>query len=205
VTLDPVVTAGASVLRHDPSSLEGVFHAIATLGAMTSSEDAALGLVEELRDQLGGIEERVRERLGEGLVPLRVVMLEWFEPPWTAGRWIPEQIRRAGGWELLGNEGEPSRPTDWEAIAEVDPEALFLMCRGAGLRSAMRAWERLPKPEGWTDLEAVRRGQVFAVDARTYFTEPGPQLVDGIALVAELLDPEGHAGIAPEAGWAPLV
>lgn len=195
---------GASLLTHDPTSLEGVFNAIATLGAMTAAEDAALGLVEDLRDRLGAIEERVRERLDEGNEPTRVVVLEWLDPPQASGRWIPEQVRRAGGWELLGREGGPAIPTTWEAIVEVDPDALLVMTRGLGLREAVRAWEAVRRPEGWADLAAVRSGRLVAVDARSLFTTAGPRLLDGIALLAELLDPVGFPDLAPDEGWAPL-
>lgn len=200
----PAGLEAATVLTLEPTSLEGLFNAIATIGAMTSAEDEALELVEELRDRLGAVEERVRERAEAGHRPVRVVALEGLDPLRACGRWVPEQIRRAGGWEVLGREGAPAAPTSWEAVAEVDPETLFLMPAGLDLRATIRAWEALPRPPGWADLAAVRLHGVIAVDGRGHFGVPGPRLIDGIELLAEVLDPGGFEGIAPETAWAPL-
>jgi iron complex transport system substrate-binding protein len=189
----------------DPASIEGVFNSIVTIGAMTSAEDPALDLVEELRGRLGDVEEQVQERRASGIVPVRVVALEWLEPPFAAGRWVPEQVRRAGGWELLGAEGGSSAGTTWEAVREVDPETILLMPADHHLGAAVRAWERVTRPEFWRSLEAVSRGQVFAVDAASYFSRPGPRTIDGIELLAELFDPDGFVEASPVASWTPVV
>jgi len=194
----------ATVVALDPTSVEGVFNSIVTVGAMTTAEDAALDLVEGLRERLGDIEEQVQERRSAGRAPIRVVALDWLEPPFAAGRWVPEQVRRAGGWELLGLEGGPPTETTWEAIGEVDPEAILLMPAGRHLGQVVRAWERLAKPASWPSIEAVARGQVFAVDAASYFSRPGPRIIDGIELLAELFDPDGFVEVSPVASWTPV-
>ena len=96
-----------TVVSLEPTSIEGIFNTISTVGAMTDAEDEAIAVLEGLRSRLGEIEERVQERRAGGQVPVGAVGLEWLEPPFATGHWVPEQIRRAGGWELLGTEGEP--------------------------------------------------------------------------------------------------
>ena len=133
-----------------------------------------------------------------------MVGLEWLDPPFATGHWVPEQVRRAGGWDLLGREGEASVRTTWEAVREVDPEMLVLMPCGFHLGETVAEWERTPKPDFWRELEAVRRGQVFAVDGSAYFSRPGPRVIDGIGLLAEIFDPDAFVDIAPPGSWTPV-
>lgn len=193
-----------NVLTIDPATIEGVFNSIVAVGALASAEDAALELVESLRERLGAVEGRVQDRRAAGVAPTRAVALEWLDPPFAAGRWVPEQVRRAGGWELLGRDGAPSGETSWEMVGDVDPETIVLMPRGLHLAEALRAWGVAPRPPAWAELDAVRRGQVFVVDAASYFTRPGPRLIDGIELLAELFDPDGFVDMAPPASWTPV-
>lgn len=198
--LDPEIT----VLALEAISVEGVFHSISTVGAMAEAEDAAIDLIEELRDRLGRVERRVQERREGGHRPPRVVGLDWFDPPAGAGYWIPEQVRRAGGWELLGWEGERSVETSWEAVRDVDPEMLVLMASGFHVREAVEEWARAPRPAFWRQLDAVARGQVFVVDGAAYFGRPGPRIIDGIEMLAEIFDPDAFEEQAPLGSWTPV-
>ncbi len=193
-----------TVVTLSPASVEGILHAISTVGAMTSAEDEALGLVEILRERLADVEEDVERRRAAGHVPPRVVALEWLDPLFAAGRWVPEQIRRAGGWDVLGRDGEAAAPITWQAVQDLDPEMLLLMPRDADLAGTLAAWARAPRPSGWAEVHAVRRGQVFALDAAAYFSNPCPRIIDGIEMLAELFDPAGFMDIAPPGGWVPV-
>jgi len=188
----------------DPIAVEGIFHSITTVGAMTESEDDAIELLEELREDIGEIEQGVVARHDQGLRPKRVVVLEGLSPLLASGRWVPEQVRRAGGWELLGREGEPASVTTWEAIMDVDPEMLFFAPAGLTVIQAQAVWRQLPRPDVWEDLEAVRNGHVFFVES-VYFSRPGPRVVDGVAMLAEIFDPEGFIDTSPPNSWTPLV
>ncbi len=202
--LRDAVGPDASIVTLEPSSLEGIFHAIATVGAMTDAEDEAVGLVEILRERLADVEEVVEERRDEGHHAPRVVALDWLDPLSSAGLWVPEQVRRAGGWEVLGGDGEPSRPTTWEAVAEVDPEMLLLVPCGMHLADGVRSWRASPRPRAWSEMAAVRRGQVFVLDASAYFSRPGPRVIDGIELLAEIFDPAAFVDLAPAGSWVPV-
>jgi iron complex transport system substrate-binding protein len=198
------IDADIQVVSLEPTTLEGVFNTISTIGAMTEAEDAAVELVESLRSRLSAIEQTVQERRDAGFRGPRVVGLEWLDPPFAVGHWVPEQIRRAGGWDLLGEAGSRSVETTWEAVAEVDPEMLILMPCGFHLAETVAEWNRTPRPAVWPDLRAVDRGHVFAVDGSAYFSRPGPRLIDGIELLAEIFDPHAFE-TSPPGGWTPLV
>lgn len=203
-------TAGAPELQGIPvvdleaTSLEGIFNAITTIGAMTEAEDDAIDLVESLRARLGVIEEAVQDRRYGGHAPPRVVALQRLNPPATASHWLPEQVRRAGGWEVLADPEGPSVETSWEAIAEVDPEFLIIAPADSRLNVARPLWEKAPRPALWLDISAVRAGRVFMVDGPPYFGRPGPRVIDGIEMLAEILDPDQFIETSPPGSWTPL-
>jgi iron complex transport system substrate-binding protein len=193
-----------TVVSLEPTSIEGIFNTISTVGAMTDAEDDAVEVLGDLRSRLGDIERRVLDRRGAGQSAPRVVGLEWLDPPFATGHWVPEQIRRAGGWDILGREGDRSVQTTWEAVRDVDPETLVLMPCGFHVNDAVSDWKHTPRPAFWQDIDAVRRGQVFVVDGSAYFSRPGPRVIDGIAILAEIFDPDGFVEISPIGSWTPV-
>lgn len=198
------IDAEITVISLEPTSIEGILNTISTVGAMAEAEDAAVDLVESLRERLGAVEAHVQARRDAGRHSPRVVGLEWLDPPFAVGHWVPEQIRRAGGWDLLGADGENSIQTTWDAIADVDPEMLLLMPCGYHLAETVAEWARVSRPPGYTELMAVDRDQIFALDGSAYFSRPGPRVIDGIELLAEIFDPDGFVDIAPFGSWTPV-
>jgi len=193
----------SEIVSLEPTSLEGIFNSISTVGAMAEAEDEAVGLIELLRERLARIENRVLERRLAGMPPRRVVSLEWLDPPFAAGHWVPEQVRRAGGWDLLGNASEPSQQTTWENVRDVEPEMLVLMPCGFDTTRSAAEWRdtRAGRPAWVNDMAAVRNGEVYAVDGSAYFSRPGPRVVDGIALLAEIFDPGTFTDEVPDGAF----
>lgn len=183
-----------------PQTIEGILNSVSTVGAYTEAEYEAVGLVEVLRERLASVDQA-----GLGSDRRRVAVLEGLDPLLSAGRWVPEMVRRAGGWELLGREGEPSARTSWDALREVEPEVLILALREGDAAAAATALASAPLPTWFDELEAVREGAFFAVDGRGLFARPGPRVIEGIAVLAELLEPEIFAGTGPVEAWMPLV
>lgn len=198
--IDPAIT----VLTLEPTSLEGILNSISSIGAMTETEHKALALLSRLRGRLGRIEQKVQKSRAAGHQPLRVVGLEWLDPPMVVGHWVPEQIRRAGGWDLLGRDGEASTRTTWSAIRSVEPDMLLLMPCGYDLAATKVAFERMPRPAFWSELVAVQRQNVIAVDGSAYFDRPGPRVIDGISLLAEIFDPDRFVDVSPPMSWEPI-
>lgn len=196
--------ADTTVISLEPTSIEGIFNTISTIGAMTEAEDAAMGLVASLRERLGAVEAKVVERHRSGHRPPRVVGLEWLDPPFAVGHWVPEQIRRAGGWDLLGIDGGRSRETTWDEVADVAPEMLFLMPCGYHLAGTVTEWERTAIPPHVSATPALQRGAVFALDGSAHFSRPGPRVIDGVEILAEIMDPEAFEEIAPPGSWTPV-
>jgi iron complex transport system substrate-binding protein len=196
----------ATVVSLEPTSIEGILNTISTVGAMAEAEDEAVGLVEMLRERLARIENRVLERRLAGVAARRVVCLEWLDPPFASGHWVPEQVRRAGGWDLLGAMGQPARETTWLDVRDVEPEMLMLMPCGFDAPRTADEWgrSRATRPQWLEDLVAIRGGDVYALNGSAYFSRPGPRVVDGIALLAELFDPGQFEAEVPSESWLPV-
>jgi len=193
-----------TIVSLEPESVEGILNSISTVGAFAEAEDEAVGLIEILRQRLAAIEDRVLERRLVGIPPRRVVVLEWIEPAFASGHWIPEMVRRAGGWDLLGAEGERSVEVDWERVREVDPEQIILAPCGFDAQAAAADFQQAVLPDWFSELRAVTDGELFAVDGSGLLSRPGPRVIDGIGLLAELFDPEGLDGAAPPDSWIAL-
>ena len=198
--------ADSTVISLEPTSIEGVLNTISTVGAMAEAEDEAVGLIELLRERLARIENLVLERRLAGVPSRRVVSLEWLDPPFAAGHWVPEQVRRAGGWDLLGSEGQPAAETTWDRVRDVEPEQLLLMPCGFDAPRTAAEWRRASggRPEWVAQLDAVQEGEVYALDGSAYFSRPGPRLIDGIALLAEIFDPGVFTDEVPAGAWLPV-
>jgi iron complex transport system substrate-binding protein len=117
----------------------------------------------------------------------RVACLEWLDPPYAAGHWVPEMVERAGGVDVLGRPGKPAARADWDAILAARPEVIVVMPCGYSLEQAVAEFRQLALPPGWDDTPAVRNGCVFLVEASGYFSRPGPRLAAGVEILAEAI------------------
>lgn len=116
--------------------------------------------------------------------------MEWIDPVYCCGHWVPEMVRIAGGIDGLGREGADSVRIPWKDVLEWKPEILIVMPCGFGLEKATDQARQLCSYPGWADLPAVRDRRVYAVDANSYFARPGPRVVEGTELLAHLLHPD---------------
>jgi iron complex transport system substrate-binding protein len=177
----------ADVLTLDPHTLEDVLESVTTLGAAVDREEQAAALLRSLRRRVQAVREAVA-----GLPPVPVVLLEWTDPPFTAGHWVPEMVEAAGGRDLLGRTGEKSYRTTWPAVEKARASALVVAPCGYDLDGSVRLAEEL--------VRSARPGlglPVWAVDANASFARPGPRLVDGIEALAALLHPAGSLPLEP--------
>jgi iron complex transport system substrate-binding protein len=179
------------ILTLNPTSLGDVFDDAVRIGE-------ALGRGDEARERISALEARLAgvERAVAGLCRPRVGCIEWLDPPFSAGHWVPEMVSIAGGEEVFAGAGERSARLSWEEVFEAAPEVLVLMpCGFDERRAAEEARHLLPELPGWGNLPAVRDGRVWVVDANSYFSRPAPRLVEGVEILAHVL----HPGAFPDA------
>ena len=169
------------LLSLDPRSVADVFKDIGTIGAATGHEAEARALVESLAERLAAVRARTAGRPRP-----RVVALEWLDPPFVGGHWVPEMIAAAGGEDVLADPGAKSRRLTWEEIQAADPDLIVAMPCGFDAAGSQGQIDAIAGRPEWQALRAVRDGRVFAVDANGCFSRPGPRLVDGIEQLAVL-------------------
>jgi len=160
-----------------------------TLAQATGSKDAAVDLIQDAAARIDRV--RVATRAARRV---RVAALEWLDPPFAAGHWTPQMIEWAGGDDVLGFAGESSQECSWEMVAAAEPDVVIVMPCGYDAEIAHREAEMHRD-----QLAAIGAGEVVAVDAGAYFSRPGPRLIDGLELLAQILHPELFAA-GPEPG-----
>jgi len=161
------------------STIEGMFEDLRRVASALGRDDAAARVVKDLRDRLAVVAQAVA-----GLPRPRVACLEWLDPLFNAGHWVPEQVRIAGGEDKLGSAGERSREILWDDVLAARPEIVIAMPCGWDARRAAREAEALGPVGG---------ARVIGVDGAAYFSRPGPRLVDGVELLASIFHPEAVA------------
>ncbi|HEX3724534.1 MAG TPA: cobalamin-binding protein [Nitrolancea sp.] len=183
------------VLSIEPTSVDGVLESIHTVGAATGREGVATSVVDALRHRIDWIAQRISEVAGS---PRRVVCLEWLSPLMIGGHWVPEMVTLAGGNDVLGKAGERTTIIEWDQVVTAAPDVLILMPCGNGLEHTVAEAALLRDLPNLESIPAVRHEQVYAVDGSSYFNRPGPRLVAGIEILAEIFHPEAFGGISPE-------
>jgi iron complex transport system substrate-binding protein len=179
------LSASCNIVSLKPRGLKGVLEDILEVGEACGAEPAAEDLVESLESRI----EAVRKR-AEPLDRPRVFCVEWFDPVFASGHWIPEMVQVAGGEDALGLAGQDSRKISWDQVLAYDPEVLILMPCGFEADRAVEDLPLLAKNEGWPSIAAVRTGAVFATSSSAYYSRPGPRLVDGLELMGKMIHPE---------------
>jgi iron complex transport system substrate-binding protein len=174
------------VISLDPRTLGEVLGDIRTLAEATDRRDAGVALVQDAAARIDRVRVAVRDRRRP-----RVVALEWLEPVYVAGHWTPQLIEYAGGLDVLGMAGEHSERRGWDEVAAVDPDVVVVMPCGYDAERAHA--EAVSFRE---QLAALGAGEVVAVDVAAYFSRPGPRLIDGLELLAHLLQPESIPEVA---------
>ena len=189
------------VLSLEPHGLEDILATIEYVGAAAGVAQRAATLVSALRARI----ERVRARAALAERRPRVACLEWIDPTFGPGHWLPELVELAGGCAGLGVAHHDSRRVAWEDVIAFAPEVIIVTPCGFDLRRTVaEAAQILPNRNGWAALPAVRQGRVYAVDGNAYFSRPGPRIVDSLELLAELIHPELCAGWGPRGAWQSL-
>ena len=185
--LDQIGLPDAKVLSLDPNTLDEVIATIGVVAKLLDRAERGEELMAALRQRVTTVKETAKR-----LPTVSVFALEWSDPPFSAGHWVPGMITTVGGTPVLAEDGQPSRETAWHQVRDALPEVIVFMPCGYYLEEAedeSRAF--LEQPE-FADTPAARNGNVYAVDATSYFSRPGPRLVDGLEILAWAAHPDSY-------------
>lgn len=173
------------VVSLDPRTIGEVFADVRRVGDVTGHTEEAEALLADLDRRLAAVHDRIVDRPRP-----RVLALEWLDPPFAGGHWVPEMIALAGGVDVIARPGDHSVRLTWDRIAAVDPDVIVVMPCGFDEAGAREQIAKIADRPEWRSLRAVRGGRVFPVDANGCFSRPGPRLVDGVERLAAILHGE---------------
>ncbi|SVC21836.1 uncharacterized protein METZ01_LOCUS274690, partial [marine metagenome] len=170
-----------TVLSFEPSNIEGILDSIVRIGKHTNTEPNAKTLVSEAHGRI----DAVKSKCSDSAINPRVLGLEWLEPPFIGGHWVPEMIEIAGGTPALGDQEAPSMEITWDQALASSPEIIVLMVCGFDLKRTVEEFHLLSESEFWKKYD----GEIYAVDGSAYFSRPGPRIIDGIEILSEIIHP----------------
>ncbi len=181
------------VLCLNPRDLGDVWRDILWVGEQTRGGHAAEALLEQIGERLARLEAIV----AQAPECPGVAFLEWLEPPYVGGHWVPEMIALAGGHDVLGRVHTPSFRVTLEEVIAAAPDIILVSPCGYSAQQARDEYQSMWHSEEWNALPAVRHGRVYALEANSYFSRPGPRLITGIEALAKVFHPA--IGVSPEA------
>jgi len=194
------------VLSLNPLDLGDVWRDILLVGEQTFHPHAAEKLIESIGEKIGALEQKIRsadDNQQSGDQPA-VAFLEWLQPIYVAGHWVPEMIAFAGGRDVFGEPSRPSFRVTLDDVVAAQPDVLIAAPCGYSAAQARGEYRSIDFPVGWQDIPAVRNGRVYALDASSYFSRPGPRLITGLEILAKLLHPAIEVSREAEAASIPV-
>ena len=175
----------------DPHSLEEILISITEIGKILERESKS----EEIRL---GLEKRISyiKNISNKTKP-KVLAIEWIDPFFTAGHWIPEMVEFAGGINLISKKGEHSRKMNIEEVLKSDPEIIIFMPCGFGTKKTIEEYNKILKNNSdWNDLRAVKNNKIFAVDANSFFSKPSVRTITGLEILAKIIQPKTFVNLS---------
>jgi iron complex transport system substrate-binding protein len=182
------------VLVLDPHDIDDILVGIMDVAEKVGRVRQGAKLVASLQKRIDAVRSmKVKSRP-------RVLCIEWLDPLFTAGHWVPQMVEYAGGINGISTAGEPSRRMDIDEAAEFDPDIIVLMPCGFEIPRTLKGLPALARSEKWKSLRAVKNHDVYAVNANAYFSKPGPRTIMGLEIMAKILHPEASRRIRVQKG-----
>jgi iron complex transport system substrate-binding protein len=175
-----------------PSSLADILGDVRTVGDALGRSAEAEAVVAALEARIAAVRRRAADAPRR-----RCVLLEWVAPPFRSGHWGPELVDIAGGHDPIGRRGMDAARVPWDDVRAAAPEVLVIACCGYDVARAREDLPLLAAQRGWSDLPAVRAGEVYIVDGSAYFSRPGPRIVDSLEMLAHILHPARFPNTSP--------
>ena len=174
------------VINLEPHGLGDIFENILSVGRELGRDQEGRALVKSLLARVSAVASQTRDIAARP----RIFCMEWVDPPYCGGHWMKKLVELAGGEDGLANDGRPSYRIEWEKVLQFAPEVIVLTCCGFGLERNLKEGELLAAFPGALELPAFQSGRVYATDGSSYFSRPGPRIVESLEILAYLIHPE---------------
>ena len=169
----------------DPHNLQEIIQSVTKLGQILNKEKKSVEIVNSLERRIQHIQNSEKKPIP------KVLAIEWIEPFFTAGHWIPQMIEFAGGINFISKSGEHSRRMDMDEVVNSEPDIIILMPCGFDTDRTVQEYESiLHNNPAWNSLQAVKNNQIYAVDANSFFSKPSIRTIDGLEILAKIIQPE---------------
>jgi iron complex transport system substrate-binding protein len=196
--------ARPEVLCLNPQDLGDVWRDILWVGEETGRGWQAEKLLKDIGERLGSLQLQIEEAASAKEYRPRVAFLEWLQPIYVGGHWVPEMIEFAGGRDVFGTVRTPSFRVTMDEVIAAAPDVVLLAPCGYTAEQASEEFRGMKLPDGWHDIPAARNGHVYALEANSYFSRPGPRLMTGLDILAKVLHPQVKVSREAEASIRPL-
>jgi iron complex transport system substrate-binding protein len=181
-----VLGADSKIVSLEPTNLEEIVDNILLVGRMTGRLAEAEKLASQMMHRINIVRKKTRTVRDK----LRIFFMEWLQPPWAGGHWIPQMVDYAGGVDGLGRLGKPSHRIEWDEVVEYQPEIIVLSPCGFDANQVMEEAHVLVSYRGWDKIPAFQSSRIYAVNASAYFSRSGPRVVEGLEILAHIIHPE---------------
>ena len=202
-----VLEYNPKVIVLDPHNVSSILDNITEIATNIGKFNEGKNLVRLLEDKINRIKKITELKTNKEDLP-KILCLEWIDPFFTAGHWVPEMVQIAGGINGLGKSNEQSRRTSLEEITKFDPDIIILMPCGFNIDRTIKEYKNasLNKNQEWNNLRAIKNNELYVVDAGSYFSKPGPRTIIGIEILAKIISPnEFEHIIIPENSYSKLI
>jgi len=184
----------------DPHNLQEIINSVTELGKILEKESRTKEITDMLEKRIQNV-----KKLQNNKKP-KILAIEWIEPFFTAGHWVPEMIQIAGGINMISKIGEHSRRLDIQEIIESDPDMIIMMPCGFDTKRTITEYNNILKENPkWNSLKAVKNNQIFAVDANSFFSKPSIRTIEGLEILAKIIQPENFEFLkVPEGSFSQI-
>jgi iron complex transport system substrate-binding protein len=177
------------IILLDPHDLDEILESIVQIGEKLGKMKESRSLSAKLRKRIDRVTSRSNKITARKRDRPRVLCLEWIDPLYVAGHWIPQMVEFAGGLNGISTQGEASHRIGIDEVSEYRPDKIIFMPCGFGVERTLREIEVLRENHSWNSLDAVQKKEVYAVDANSYFSKPGPRIAVGLEILARIINP----------------
>ena len=180
-----ILQKNPTIFSMDPHNMDEIIESVLKLGKIIDKEEKAKEISGKLLKRIENIRKNKNNK------KIKVLAIEWIEPFFTAGHWVPEMIEIAGGINMISKTGEHSRRLNMDEVIKSNPDIIIMMPCGFDTPRTIKEYEKfLKNKKEWNNLEAVKKNQVFAVDANSFFSKPSIRTIEGIEILAKIIQPK---------------
>lgn len=191
------VLSSTKIISLEPHTIDDIFENIKEVAHATQTSPEKF--IKSLRSRLSTVSKKIISATKPS-----VLIIEWLDPLMIAGHWVPEMVEKAGGKMLIAKKKEPSQYIEWEDVLRLDPDVIVFAPCGFGISRTLDEISLIINKKGFKSLKAYQNKQIFLVDGNAYLTRPGPRIVDGVEILAEIFHPDIFSRTYLSSSWQRL-